>query len=186
MDEDDETGDGEGRVGYRRPPVHTRFRKGQSGNPSGRRKGAGIRSAAEKVMGRKVMATVEGERRRVPISEAVLLQVTQKALTGEARAVREFLRIAEQVAAALPNGGRPERLVIERRIIDPQDCNPALDLLGIIIPVGERYRIAPWAVEAAMARKPRLSEADQILVGNSTLRAGERRREVTEEVESGS
>jgi preprotein translocase subunit SecF len=72
----------EGRVGYRRPPVHTRFRKGQSGNPSGRRKGAGIRTAAEKVMGRKVMATVDGERRRVPISEAVLLQVTQKALTA--------------------------------------------------------------------------------------------------------
>jgi hypothetical protein len=96
------------------------------------------------------------------------------------------LKIADQVAAA--SLARPEgkRLVIERRIIDPKDCNPALDLLGIIIPVGERYRIAPWAVEAAMARKPRLSEADQILVGNSTLRAGERRREVTEEVESGS
>ncbi len=110
-------------------------------------------------MGRKVMATVDGERCQVLISEAVLLQLAPKALTGEARAVREFLRIAEQVATALPNGGRPERLVIERRIIDPQDCNPVLDLLGIIIPVGERYRIAPWAVVAAMARKPGLNEA---------------------------
>ena len=29
----------EGKVGYKRPPVKSRFRKGQSGNPSGRRKG---------------------------------------------------------------------------------------------------------------------------------------------------
>lgn len=27
-------------VGYRKPPRHTRFRKGQSGNPKGRPKGA--------------------------------------------------------------------------------------------------------------------------------------------------
>jgi hypothetical protein len=28
-----------GAVGYRRPPLHTRFQPGQSGNPAGRRKG---------------------------------------------------------------------------------------------------------------------------------------------------
>ena len=27
------------KVGYRKPPVHTRFRKGQSGNPGGRPRG---------------------------------------------------------------------------------------------------------------------------------------------------
>ena len=27
-------------VGYARPPLHSRFRPGQSGNPAGRRKGA--------------------------------------------------------------------------------------------------------------------------------------------------
>ena len=27
-------------VGYRKPPVHTRFQPGQSGNPSGRAKGS--------------------------------------------------------------------------------------------------------------------------------------------------
>ena len=26
-------------VGYKKPPKHSRFKKGQSGNPSGRRKG---------------------------------------------------------------------------------------------------------------------------------------------------
>ena len=29
----------DGQVGYRKPPVHTRFKPGQSGNPKGRPKG---------------------------------------------------------------------------------------------------------------------------------------------------
>ena len=29
----------DGKVGYKRPPVHTRFQKGRSGNPRGRQKG---------------------------------------------------------------------------------------------------------------------------------------------------
>ena len=68
--------------------------------------------------------------------------------------------------------------MISQRTIDPKDCNPALDALGVIIPVGERHKIAPWVVEAAMARKPKLDTSDSALIINSTLRPGEKRREV--------
>lgn len=34
----DDYDDDEGRVGYGRPPKHTQFKKGQSGNPNGRRR----------------------------------------------------------------------------------------------------------------------------------------------------
>jgi hypothetical protein len=169
-------------VGYRRPPRHSRFRKGQSGNPSGRRKGSGIRSALEKVLDRKVTVTVDGERLKVPLTEALVLQLVQKAAAGDARSIREVLKIADQMAAASPVKPEGKRLVIERRIIDPKDCNPALDLLGIVVPVDGRYRVAPWAVEAAMARKPRLSEADRVLISNSTLKPGEKRREIWDPV----
>ena len=172
----------DGNVGYRRPPRHSRFRKGQSGNPSGRRKGSGIRSALEKVLDRKVTATVDGERRKVPLTEALVLQLAQKALAGDVRSIREVLKIADHVAAASPARPEGKRLVIERRIIDPKDCSPALDLLGIVVPVDGRYRVAPWAVEAAMARKPRLSEADRVLISNSTLKPGEKRREIWDPV----
>ncbi|MCA3752031.1 MAG: hypothetical protein IM658_00120 [Phenylobacterium sp.] len=169
-------------VGYRRPPRHSRFRKGQSGNPSGRRKGSGIRSALEKVLDRKVTVTVDGERRKVPLTEALVLQLVQKAAAGDARSIREILKIADQVAAASPARPEGKRLVIERRIISPKDCNPALDLLGIVVPVGEEYKVAPWAVEAAMARKPRLKEMDRVLISNSTLKPGEKRQELWEPV----
>jgi hypothetical protein len=32
--------DGDSRVGYKRPPQHSKFKPGQSGNPKGRPKGA--------------------------------------------------------------------------------------------------------------------------------------------------
>jgi len=178
---DEEYGDayGDEPVGHRRPPRSSRFRKGQSGNPSGRPKGAGIRSAAEKVLDRTVMATVDGQRRKVPLTEALVLQLAQRAMAGDIKSIRELLRIADQVASARPAPGRKGPLVIMRKVIDPIDCNPALDALGVIVPVGERYKIAPWVVEAAMARKPKLEKSDPILISNSTLKTGEKRREVS-------
>lgn len=174
--EDDPEG---GPVGYRNPPRQTRFRKGQSGNPRGRRKGSGVRSAAEKVLDRKVTVTVDGKRQKVPITEALMLQLTQKALAGDSKAIRDALKISDQAAAASPDLKDRAPLVILRRMIDPKDCNPALAALGVIIPVGERYKIAPWVVDAAMARSPRLGTSDPILIANSTLKPGEKRLELT-------
>ena len=37
MSDDDKT---DYKVGYKKPPLHTRFRKGQSGNPRGRPRGS--------------------------------------------------------------------------------------------------------------------------------------------------
>lgn len=162
------------RVGYKRPPRHTRFRKGQSGNPRGRRKGSGVRSAAEKVLERKVMATVDGQRQKVPITEALVLQLAQKALAGDHRASREILRIADQVEAARPKPEEDQTMVIIRWAIDPEDCNPALQKLGAIVEVDGRYKIAPWVVEAGMARMPRLEPSDDIMIRNSTLKPGDK------------
>lgn len=168
----------DGPVGYKRPPSHSRFRKGQSGNPRGRRRGSGVRSAAEKVLDRKVTVTVDGKRQKLPITEALMLQLTQKALAGDSKAIRDVLKISDQ-AALSPDPKDRAPLVILHNVIDPKDCNPALDALGVIIPVGERYKIAPWVVDAAMARSPRLGKSDPILIANSTLKPGEKRLELS-------
>ena len=133
-----------------------------------------MRSAAEKVLDRMVTATVDGERRRVPLTEALVLQMAQKALGGDHRSSRELLRIADQITAAKPQPEEDKTTVIVRWAIDPQDCNPALRKLGAIVEVDGRYKIASWVVEAGMARKPKLDSSDDILIKNSTVRPGDR------------
>lgn len=161
-------------VGYKSPPRHTRFRKGQSGNPKGRPRGKGVRSAAEKVLDRMVTATVDGERRRVPITEALVLQLAQKALGGDHRASREILRIADQIEAAKPPPEEDRTTVIVYHSVDPKDCNPALRKLGAVVEVDGHYKIAPWVVEEGLARKPKLDSSDDILIKNSTLKPGDK------------
>ena len=54
-------------VGYRRPPKHSRFQPGRSGNPRGR--SPGVKSLSEivrKIVGQKVTVTENGRVRRVP------------------------------------------------------------------------------------------------------------------------
>ncbi len=89
-----EAGDDD-RVGYGRPPKATRFAPGVSGNPSGRPRGTvAIRSTLDKVLARKVSLRIDGKRRRVQATEAVLLQLSNKAMGGDPQSIRDYLRIA--------------------------------------------------------------------------------------------
>ena len=89
-----EEGDND-RVGYGRPPRATRFAPGASGNPSGRPRGTvAIRSSLDKILARKVSLRLDGKRRRVPATEAVLLQLSNKAMGGDPQSIRDYLRIA--------------------------------------------------------------------------------------------
>ena len=89
-------GDGGGyEVGYGRPPMHSRFRPGQSGNPAGRRKG--VRNLKTDVMRslRTPVKVKEGGRSRTrSTQEGVLLVLREKALRGDARALDRFLELA--------------------------------------------------------------------------------------------
>ena len=177
------TSDDDEAVGYKRPPRHSRFQKGRSGNPRGRPKGSGVRSAVEKLLSQTVMATVDGRRRKVPLTEALVLQLAQRALAGDIAASREILKIAHQAPEEVPaeTNAREKLTVLIRRFIDPRDCNPALEKLGAISGVDGGYKIEPWLVEAALARNPSLTSEDRILIGNSTRRSGERTSEQTVE-----
>jgi hypothetical protein len=79
-------------VGYGKPPRHTQFKKGQSGNPAGgRSRPVGLIEAAAKTLSRKISAMVEGKKRKVTIQEAILLGLVQKAIKGDHRASKLLL-----------------------------------------------------------------------------------------------
>ena len=111
-------------IGYGRPPVHTRFKPGQSGNPVGRPKGAtDLRAALVKALNEKVVVTEGGRRRKITKVEAAAKQLANKAASGDSRVLRllrEMSKASGNVAAS------PDPLATtESPALPPQ--KPAID-----------------------------------------------------------
>jgi hypothetical protein len=84
-------------VGYGRPPERTRFRPGQSGNPNGRPKGAkNVTVMARAALERKVPVVAKGVRQKMTVREVSVRKLSDKALTGDQRALAFLLALAEQ------------------------------------------------------------------------------------------
>ncbi len=125
-------------VGYRKPPEGVRFRKGQSGNPSGKPKGArnkpppaqgALKSFMLEEAYRPIKVSEDGEEITLPMAQAVFRSLAQAAAKGEARAQAMFLKLVsatEDEEAAIEqmlDGARDEaaKEPVEIRIIDPAD-----------------------------------------------------------------
>ncbi len=102
------TGDPDGdnnKVGYGRPPRHSRWRKGQSGNPSGRpRSRESIRAKLLKLIGEEIVARSNGKETVMTQEEAMLRAAAAKAMKGDLRALK---LIVEMVGADSDGGGAP-------------------------------------------------------------------------------
>jgi len=83
-------------VGYCRPPLATRFRPGQSGNPRGSRKRAATFGAAVKsALGHKIEVKEQGRTRRISKLEAAAIQIANRAAMGDQRAMQLAIRLVE-------------------------------------------------------------------------------------------
>ena len=84
------------RVGYARPPMRTRFRPGQSGNPRGRPKGArNLSTVVAAALSERVAVNENGRRRRITKLEAAVKQLVNRAASGEARATQLLLALVQ-------------------------------------------------------------------------------------------
>jgi Family of unknown function (DUF5681) len=84
--------------GYKRPPLHTRFKPGQSGNPNGRpkKKGATFAESIERELNTSITVVEAGKRRRITKLEAIVKQQTNKAVNGDPKATALLLSAIER------------------------------------------------------------------------------------------
>lgn len=79
-------------VGYGKPPGHTRFRKGQSGNPRGRPSGSkNLKTLLSDALNERVIVAENGGHRKIIKREAIVTQLVNRSATADWRAVKILL-----------------------------------------------------------------------------------------------
>ncbi|MCW5680008.1 MAG: hypothetical protein KF794_02750 [Xanthobacteraceae bacterium] len=95
-------------VGYGKPPRHTQFKPGTSGNPKGRPKNVrNLRKAVEELFNGKVTVREGETTRKMSKLEAVFLRNLNNALKGDHRAIQAVTGIAKDLGLL---NARPKQL----------------------------------------------------------------------------
>lgn len=127
----------EDKVGYGNPPKHSRFRKGQSGNPRGRPKNSrNFATDLQEILCGRMTITENGRPKKVSTQKAALLRLREKALKGDARALEKLLSLAQQSSEdtaardaerELTSGEEKILRRYESQILEDAECSAALD-----------------------------------------------------------
>src|SRR5476651_1528755 len=88
---------GEPKVGYGRPPVKSRWKQGQCGNPNRQQRRASptMKEMIDGFFSTEIWVTENGVRRRCSTFEAIVSQLCIKADAGNRRAARALLRYVD-------------------------------------------------------------------------------------------
>lgn len=154
-------------VGYGKPPKHTRFKKGRSGNPKGRPKGAkSISTLIEKALSKKITAIEAGQTVIMTKREAFSTGLVNRAIKGDHRAAEAILKLETRrtIAAA----AEPEIP------ISPQDATQ--ELVDRFQRIAKQHREDRAAFKAELVQKDFPEEHFDFLFGppEDRLREGVR------------
>jgi hypothetical protein len=80
-------------TGYGKPPIHTRFKPGQSGNPRGRprRRSSSMSRKVDEELNGFILVRQDGRSKKIRTKRAVVLQLFRKAFQGNVRAMEWLL-----------------------------------------------------------------------------------------------
>lgn len=81
-------------IGYGKPPRATRFRMGQSGNPSGKKRPPSAEETLKRALARTARVSVDGTARSLPMMDVIIEALIRKAARGDLGAIRLVLTAA--------------------------------------------------------------------------------------------
>jgi hypothetical protein len=111
MPYDDE---GDHQVGYGKPPRHSRFVKGRSGNPRGRPPGAkNLKTLLNKALNELVIVTENGGRRKISKREAIITQLVNCSAKGDFKAVQILLAMLRDIEGHAEPGAADHEIITE-------------------------------------------------------------------------
>src|SRR5258705_12365952 len=109
------------KVGPGRPPLHTRFKKGQSGNPGGRSTKS-LPALLADALNETVVVTIDGRRRTITKREAIVMQMVDKSASADLRATKmliDMMKDAEHKAGVAAPPPEPRRMaVVDKEVVE--------------------------------------------------------------------
>jgi Family of unknown function (DUF5681) len=108
------------KVGYGSPPLHTRWKTGQSGNPRGRPKGArDFKTDLLAELAQVIQITEGGKTRSITKKRALIKALATNSIKGDTRASNILLRLCARLIEAIPDTGADAELsAADREIVD--------------------------------------------------------------------
>jgi hypothetical protein len=90
--------EGDYEVGYGKPPLHTRFKRGRSGNPRGRPRGErNLSSLLNQALNEPVVVTENSGLKRISKRQAAFKQLVNEAAKGNWRALKLLVDILQDI-----------------------------------------------------------------------------------------
>lgn len=91
-------------VGYKRPPARTRWKAGQSGNPTGRKKGTpNLRTDLIAELAEIIQINEGGSARRITKQRALLKSLAARGISGDAKAAHLILNLIVRLTEGDPD-----------------------------------------------------------------------------------
>lgn len=95
-------GDDDDKVGYKKPPKKSQFKKGKSGNPKGRPPKKVFHEVFYDALNEEVSLTLNGEKVTMTIKEAILRKVLIDSVNGKQSATKNFIEIMKNITGMPP------------------------------------------------------------------------------------
>lgn len=91
-------------VGYGKPPVHSRFKPGESGNPRGKAKGRkNLATELLEELSERVIVTENGRQRKLSKQTLILKRMVSDAAQGDAKARDQLLKLIGAIEQVAPD-----------------------------------------------------------------------------------